>query len=86
MNPETGEPLQTQKPLGKGVTIALSPLEVAGPNSYPRFDAWPYLYVLRWRPRSYYEQHADLAEQTRNIRWKKSPSKRKRRATAASHI
>lgn len=75
-NPMTGEPVQRLEPNGKGVTVALSPLEVAGPNSYTRFSDWPYHFVLRWRARSYYENHPDLKDQVSKIRWQKTPQDR----------
>lgn len=61
---------------GKGVTDPLSPLEVAFPNNYPRFEEVPFLYRLRWRPKSYYEGHPELKDLVGRISWGKAPQDR----------
>lgn len=72
-DPETGEPVK-KIPKGKGVTIALSPFEIAFPTSYARFEDVPYIIRLRWRSKEYYESHPKLAEQTRGFAWSKAPA------------
>lgn len=76
MNPQTGQPIEEKKPMGRGVTTALSPLEIAFPYSYARFSDVPYVFRLRWRTRKYYENHPEYAEQVAQIKWQKSPSDR----------
>lgn len=61
-------------PVGKPMTCALSPLEIAFPNSYARFDDLPYVVRLRWRPKSYFENHPELKLLVATIAWEKSPS------------
>ena len=73
VNPETGEPIQTTKLQGRPATIALSPLEVAFPNAYARFQDLPYVVRLRWRTKSYYEAHPTLKDIVKDISWQKSP-------------
>lgn len=63
-------------PKGKGVTDALSPLEVAFPNAYPRFEEIPFLYRLRWRSKSYFKNHPTLKTMVDRIAWSKSPQDR----------
>lgn len=74
MSPETGEPMEKQIPNGKGVTVALSPFELAFPNTYARFSDVPYVIRLRWRTKAYYENHPTLAKQTAGVKWAKAPS------------
>ena len=59
---------------GRGKTIALSPFEVAFPNSYARFADVPYVDVLRWRPKTYYKSHPTLAGQVTDLHWAKAPN------------
>ena len=73
VDPATGERTKVV-PKARGKTIALSPLEVAFPNSYARFADLPYLYVLRWRSREYYQNHPTLKAQTARISWSKAPA------------
>ena len=73
-DPETGEPLIKTLRKGKGVTVALSPFELAFPNEYPRFADVPYVIRLRWRRKEYYESHPTLKDQTGRINWASAPS------------
>ncbi len=72
-HPETGEPLQDIQPQGRPVTCVLSPLEVAFPASYPRFEELPYIVRMRWRTRRYYENHPQLKDLVEKITWQKAP-------------
>ena len=72
-DPITGAPVQDRKPKGKPITIPLSPLEVAFPNSYARFSDLPYIVRLRWKTKSYYQNHPELKELVNDINWQKSP-------------
>lgn len=74
MDPETGGPMVQTQPKGKGVTIALSPFEIAFPNTYARFGDVPYVIRLRWRPKSYYVNHPVLAPQVEKFNWSKAPA------------
>jgi len=74
VSPETGEPMEKQVPNGRGVTCALSPFELAFPNSYARFSDVPYVIRLRWRTKGYYENHPTLKAQTAKVKWSKAPS------------
>lgn len=74
MDPETGEPLTKTIITGKGVTIALSPFELAFPQTYARFDDVPYVIRLRWRNKKHYTDNAVLAPQVLNVKWAKAPS------------
>lgn len=74
MDPETGGPMEKQVPIGKGVTAALSPFELAFPNTYARFSDVPYVIRLRWRSKSYYVNHPTLKTQVTNIKWSKAPA------------
>lgn len=58
----------------RGKTVAYSPFEVAFPNTYARFSDLPYVYVLRWRPKSYYTDHPKLAAQVAKFNWAKAPA------------
>jgi hypothetical protein len=73
---EMGEPVIQRMPRGKGVTDPLSPLELAFPNSYPRFTEVPYVYRMRWRSKSYFESHPKLKLLVSTISWSKSPDDR----------
>lgn len=72
-DPTTGEPIQDRKPKGKPITIPLSPLEVAFPNSYARFSDLPYVVRLRWKTKHYFENHPVLKDMVKDIAWSKSP-------------
>jgi hypothetical protein len=76
VDPETGEPIVVSQPKGKPVTRAISPLELAFPNTYARFSDVPYFILMRWRSRSYYEQHAEYKNQVIGFKWQKSPQER----------
>ncbi len=66
---------QTQRiPKGKSVTDALSPFELAFPNAYPRFEEVPFVYRIRWRPKSYFTSSPTLKDQVPKITFSKSPS------------
>jgi hypothetical protein len=68
-----GMPLEQQVTNGKGVTVALSPFELAFPYSYARFSDVPYVIRLRWRNKEYYENHPLLKHQVRDVKWGKAP-------------
>lgn len=72
-DPKTGAPIQDRKPKGKPITIPLSPLEVAFPNSYARFSDLPYIVRLRWKTKHYFENHPVLKAMVNNINWQKAP-------------
>ncbi len=74
LDPMTGKPLETMIARGVGVTIALSPFEMAFPSTYARFDDVPYIIRLRWRTRDYYENHPTLKNQVASFKWAKTPS------------
>jgi hypothetical protein len=59
---------------GRPTTIALSPLEIAFPNSYPRFDELPYVVRMRWRTKRFMESHPVLSKEqwVKDIAWQKS--------------
>jgi hypothetical protein len=71
---ESGEQIVELQPKGKPVTIPLSPLEVAFNNSYARFDDLPYIIRLRWRTKSWFENHPVLKDMVEKISWQKSPN------------
>lgn len=70
----TGEPKVEKIAKGKGVTIALSPFEIAFPSSYARFDDVPYVIRLRWRSKAYYTENPKLAPQVASFKWSKAPA------------
>jgi hypothetical protein len=74
IDPETGAPKVDYLPQGKGVTCALSPFELAFPNTYARFADVPYVIRLRWRSKDYYEHNPVLKPQVAHIKWGKAPS------------
>lgn len=74
---ETGEPVPpVQKMKGKPTTLVLSPLELAFPNSYPRFSELPYVVRMRWRTKRWFESHAVLSKTLPldTMVWQKSPT------------
>lgn len=71
---ETGQPAVNKIPKGVPKTTALSPLEVAFPNTYARFDDLPYVIRLRWRPKSYFLNHPELQKQFATASWQKTPT------------
>jgi hypothetical protein len=73
---ETGQPIEPKQVLkGMPSTMVLSPLEIAMPNAYTRFDDVPYVVRSRWRTRRYYESHPDpqMQQLASTISWQKSP-------------
>jgi hypothetical protein len=70
---DEGMPMVDEKPVGRPKTIPLSPLELAFPNSYPRFEELPYVVRMRWRTKAYFETHPKLKELVPTIVWQKSP-------------
>lgn len=75
IDPLTGQPAQKQMLKGLPSTMVLSPLEIAFPNAYTRFNDVPYVVRARWRTKRYYESHPDPAIQAlvATITWQKSP-------------
>ncbi len=74
---KAGQPVPPVQQLrGKPTTIALSPLELAFPNSYPRFSELPYVIRMRWRTKRWFESHATLSTKLKldEIVWQKSPT------------
>lgn len=77
IDPATGQPKQTQQPMSKGITMALSPFEVAFPLTYESYDAAPYTIRMRWRDKAYYEQHPEFATTyAKTLNFGKSPTDR----------
>ncbi len=68
---DNGKPITNERPKGRPVTIPLSPLELAFSNSYARFDDLPYVVRLRWRTKTYYENHPDLKALVPEISWER---------------
>lgn len=75
MNPD-GSPKIEQRPLPKGVTMALSPLEIAFPLMYENFEQVPIVVRMRWRDKSYYEQTPDLQTYAKTLNFSKTPQER----------
>ena len=65
-----------QQPQGKAVTTALSPLEIAFPLHHARWSDVMHLIRMRWREKSYYEQHPELKQYVDKINWQKTPTDR----------
>lgn len=77
VDPLTGQPKPpTEQPMPKGVTTALSPFEVAFPLIYERFSLSPYVVRMRWRDKSYYENHEELKQYANTLPFTKSPAER----------
>src|SRR5438477_6078441 len=76
LHPVTQQPLSERKPVGRGATRALSPLEIAFPPTYARFEDVPFVILLRWRSRSYYENSASLSKLMEGYPWQKTPNDR----------
>ncbi len=68
---ENDQPILNERPKGQPTTIPLSPLEVAFSNSYARFDDLPYIVRLRWRTKTYYEDHPELKNLIDDIAWER---------------
>ena len=73
---ESGQPIKEEQPKGRPTTVALSPLEVAFPNSYSTFADVPYIVRSRWRPKWYFEQHPTLKALVPEMSWAKTPDDR----------
>lgn len=58
-NPD-GSPKIETIPLPKGMTMALSPFEIAFPLMYDQYDDAPYTIRMRWRDKNYYQQSDDM--------------------------
>ncbi len=74
---EMGQPVPpVTKMKGKPTTLVLSPLELAFPNSYPRFEELPYVVRMRWRTKRWAQGQPALAEaiDLDKIVWQKSPT------------
>lgn len=71
---DEGQPITNAQPIGRPTTIALSPLELAFPNDYARFEDLPYVVRLRWRTKTFYENHPILKALVPKIAWQKSPN------------
>lgn len=77
VDPLTGEPVPPKTMMqGRPTTIVLSPLEIAFPNTYPRFSELPYVVRLRWRTKRWFQAHPILSKQIENMAvvWQKSPT------------
>lgn len=77
VDPVTQQPVPpVTKMKGKPVTMVLSPLELAFPNTYPRFEELPYVVRMRWRTKRWVESQPDLAKaiDLEKIVWQKSPT------------
>lgn len=75
IDPATNAPATKEILKGMPSTMVLSPLEIAFPSSYTRFDDLPYVSRARWRTKRYYESHPNPAMQAlaATITWQKSP-------------
>lgn len=79
VDPTTGMP---QKPTlvakAKTMTIPLSPFEVAFPLQYERYSQSPFTIRMRWRDKSWYENHAEdqVRAMAKTMNWSKSPTER----------
>jgi hypothetical protein len=73
----TGAPVKpVTKMKGKPTTMVLSPLELAFPNTYPRFEELPYVVRMRWRTKRFITSHPVLKDlvDAEKIVWQKSPT------------
>lgn len=73
----TGQPVPPiTKMKGKPTTMVLSPLELAFPNTYPRFEELPYVVRMRWRTKRWVSNHPMLSKvlDLDTISWQKSPT------------
>ena len=71
---DTGQKDRVAK--GRSVTDPLSPLELVFPNSYSRFEEVPYVYRLRWRTKSYFQNNPALKDIANTITFAKAPTDR----------
>lgn len=69
-----GTPIGETVSFGKGKTRALSPLEYAFPANVTRWDDLPYIVLLRWRDKGWFE--ANRPDLLNKISWEKSPTDR----------
>src|SRR5258708_6471841 len=77
MDQATGQPVRPKTQIkGRPTTLVLSPLELAFPNTYPRFSELPYVVRLRWRTKRYFESHPILSKtmDLDAISWQSSPT------------
>lgn len=77
IDPKTGQPVPpVTKMKGKPITMVLSPLELAFPNTYPRFEELPYVVRMRWRTKRWVTNHPVLSTvlDLDTISWQKSPT------------
>src|SRR5258708_931394 len=75
--PTTSQPVPPKTQIrGRPTTLVLSPLELAFPNTYPRFSELPYVVRLRWRTKRYFESHPLLSKtmDLDAISWQSSPT------------
>lgn len=70
---ESGEQKVTTRIKGRPITIVLSPLELAFPNGYSKFEDLPYVVRMRWRPKRYFDSTPELAALKPRIVWAKAP-------------
>lgn len=70
---EQGNAVTTSVPKGKPTTLVLSPLEIAFPHSYARFDDLPYVIRCRWRTRRFVEAQPYYQDIKDAINWNKAP-------------
>ena len=71
---EEGQPAVRTMPGQRGVSIPLSPFEIAFDNSYARFKDVPEVVRMRWRPKSFFEYNETLWPQVKGIKWAKAPT------------
>lgn len=71
---EMGAPIVDYTVKGRPTTLVLSPLELAFPNAYARFEDLPYVVRLRWRTKRYFESNPALKALVPTIAWEKSPT------------
>jgi hypothetical protein len=74
----TGEQKYDEQPRPKGLTIPLSPFEIAFPLNYERYDLSPYTIRMRWRDKNFYVNSDDdaLRQLGRTMKFAKSPTER----------
>lgn len=65
-----------KRPKGRPTTTALSPLELAFPNRYPRFEDIPYVVRKRWRGKTWFEGHPTLKTLATTLKFSKSSTDR----------
>ena len=71
-----GTPRVDERPQGRGITTALSPLEVAWPLQYQLWEYVPFVIRMRWREKRYYEEHPVLKDYVDKISWGRSSTER----------